>query len=297
VDYFRLALISLLFFSSAFSEASFDYYQQITELRAERDARFKNPITSPLAQVGGELLKDEETIFGSSSKAQLRWRGEGIEPVHLRVIMQGDRVFLEPASGSVLDHETGAPAVRQEWKTDQMFRAGSVLLVLRDHPVGPIVRIIDPNSDKVSGFAGLQYFHVDEMYRVRAQIRPLPPKRIKIADTQGWERPARLFGRLEFTINQQPQQLDLILFGEEGGEESGFLIMFRDQTSGKETYGACRYLHLPYQSEGELWLDFNRATNPSCAYASSFACPLPPPDNRLTVPIRAGEKTFAKRDH
>jgi len=90
---------------------------------------------------------------------------------------------------------------------------------------------------------------------------------------------------------------DLILFGEEGGEESGFLIMFRDQTSGEDTYAACRYLQIPFQSGGEVWLDFNRATNPSCAYATSFACPLPPAGNRLSVPIRAGEKTFSVTHH
>jgi uncharacterized protein (DUF1684 family) len=178
-----------------------------------------------------------------------------------------------------------------------MYRAGSVVLVLRQHPVGPIVRILDPNSEKVKGFKGLEYFPVDERYRVRATIHPQSPRSITISDTQGWTRPGWLFGQLSFSVDEVPQQLNLVLFGEEADEDSGFLVMFKDQTSGKDTYPACRYLNLTFQPEGEVWLDFNEAFNPSCAYASSFACPLPPPGNRLSVPIRAGEKTYSKDHH
>jgi len=292
-----LAIFHLLLLATNFTGQSPDYLEQVTQERKERDARFANPITSPLAQVGGALLEEKKTIFGSSQAAKLNWKGEGIEPVHLRILKEGSRILLEPAEGMVLDLETGQSIGRQEWQVDKMYRVGSVLLVLREHPVGPIVRIIDPNSEKVREFEGLRYFPVNEAFRVRARIRPQSPERIKILDTQGWERPARLFGKLTFTVDQKSQSLDLILFGEEGGEESGFLIMFRDQTSGEDTYAACRYLQIPFQSGGEVWLDFNRATNPSCAYATSFACPLPPAGNRLSVPIRAGEKTFSVTHH
>jgi len=280
-----------------FSGQDGSYSEQINETRSERDLRFGDPLTSPLAQVGGALLDSPQMVFGSSPGADLCWKGEGIEPRHLRVIRESEQIFLEEFEGEVFKLETGERTRRDEWKANEMYRVGSVVLVLREHPVGPIVRILDSQSEEVANFKGLKYFPVNEKYRVKATIRSQPPEAITIVDTQGWKRPARLVGKLLFSVDEVPQQLDLVLFGEEGAEDSGFLVMFRDQTTGKESYPACRYIDLPFQSEGDVWLDFNDATNPSCAYASSFACPLPSPGNHLSVPIRAGEKIYFEKHH
>jgi uncharacterized protein (DUF1684 family) len=70
--------------------------------------------------------------------------------------------------------------------------------------------------------------------------------------------------------------------------------MFRDKTSGKETYPACRYLYIPYQDRGETWVDFNLAFNPYCAYGDGFACPLPPHGNTISTAVRAGEMTYPR---
>ena len=75
------------------------------------------------------------------------------------------------------------------------------------------------------------------------------------------------------------------------GEDSLFLP-FRDALSGKETYGAGRYLDVAPPHSGHVVVDFNYAYNPSCAYDPQFSCPLPPRENWLQVPIRAGEKNF-----
>lgn len=273
------------------------YVEQIEKFRRERDIRFSDPLTSPLAQVGGALLEGPELVFGSSPGADLQWHGSNIESRHLRVVRDGDQVFLEPLEGSVFDLQDHGVSTRVVWEADKMYRAGSVLLVLRRHPVGPIVRILDPQAEKLREFKGLNYFPVDEQFQVKAVIHPRSRKKITISDTQGWERSAWIFGKLAFSLEKTPHALDLVLFDEEPGEESSFLLMFRDQTSGKETYAACRYLHLPFQSEGEVWLDFNKAYNPYCAYADSFACPLPPPGNRLDASITAGERTYSKSSH
>jgi len=286
----HLTNILLLFF--LFADC---YVQKIENGRRERDQRFSHPLTSPLAQVGGALLDGSELVFGSSAGVKLRCQSGGIEPRHLRVLRQENQIFLEPLEGPVYDAQTGKAVKREPWKADKMYRAGSVVLVLRDHPVGPIVRIIDPYTEAFREFTGLRYFPVDEKYRVRATIHADSAEQITILDTQGWERPAWLFGKLHFSVDEIPQQLDLILFGNGIDQDSEFLVMFRDETSGKETYPACRYLSLPFQAEGEIWLDFNQAFNPSCAYASSFACPLPPPGNQISVPIRAGERVYSGR--
>lgn len=69
-------------------------------------------------------------------------------------------------------------------------------------------------------------------------------------------------------------------------------IPFRDQTSGQETYGSGRYIDLAENTSGIYTLDFNRAYNPYCAYNDTYSCPLPPAENTLAVPIRAGEKKY-----
>src|SRR3989304_3041887 len=76
------------------------------------------------------------------------------------------------------------------------------------------------------------------------------------------------------------------------GAHDFLFVPFRDATSAKETYGAGRYLDLPFEPSGVYDVDFNRAYNPYCAYSDDYVCPFPPPENWLTVPIRAGEKTW-----
>jgi len=76
---------------------------------------------------------------------------------------------------------------------------------------------------------------------------------------------------------------------EEPGAEELFFI-FRDQTAGKETYPAGRFLYAPMPKDGKVVLDFNKAYSPPCAFTAFATCPLPPPQNRLPVRIEAGEK-------
>ena len=73
------------------------------------------------------------------------------------------------------------------------------------------------------------------------------------------------------------------------GEDEMLFLPFRDATSGTETYGAGRYLDLPYSGGDEYELDFNYAYNPSCAFSPAYDCPFPPPGNKLSLPVRAGE--------
>jgi hypothetical protein len=77
------------------------------------------------------------------------------------------------------------------------------------------------------------------------------------------------------------------------GHGGGWFLPFRDSTSGSETYGAGRYIDVdPPASDGTVTIDFNLAYNPYCAYSDRFSCPLPPGENWLSVPVRAGEKVY-----
>ena len=96
-------------------------------------------------------------------------------------------------------------------------------------------------------------------------------------------------GYLTFTVDGQEWRLDALL--EEEGAERLF-IMFADATSGRETYGAGRFMYVPLPVEGVVPLDFNLAYNPPCAFNEFATCPLPPRQNRLKVRIDAGERTY-----
>ena len=95
------------------------------------------------------------------------------------------------------------------------------------------------------------------------------------------------YGGFRFTIDGQEAELTIF------GSNDDYFMPFVDSLAGRETYGAGRYLE-PYPlGTGRFLIDFNYAYNPYCAYNDLYSCPFPPPENRLRVPIRAGEKTYA----
>ena len=158
--------------------------------------------------------------------------------------------------------------------------------LFREHPQSPI-----PEAYR-QDFPGLNYWPFDPAVRVEAHFVPLdtaPPP------TPPSEVAFRRIGHLEFQIENQP--LTLGAFWIEG-YAGGLFVPFKDATSGHETYGGGRYLLDTIKSAdlgsdaatGTVVLDFNYAYHPSCTYDPRWVCPLAPPDSRLTIPIRAGER-------
>jgi uncharacterized protein len=155
------------------------------------------------------------------------------------------------------------------------------------HPQTPLT------AEARAAFSALPYFDYDPACRVLANIETAEPERRDIA-TSG-ERPYSFtrFARAAFVLDGEPRSLDLYWLDGYGG---GLYLCFADATSGRESYGAGRYLLDTVKGSdlgtdgGRLVLDFNFAYNPSCAYDPRWVCPLAPPGNRLAVPVRAGER-------
>lgn len=155
------------------------------------------------------------------------------------------------------------------------------------HPQSPI-----PAAERAA-FRGLSYYDYDPQARVLADVEDAEPEHFDIQTsgdgTYGFTR----FGVAGFELAGERLRLDLYWLDGYGG---GVFLSFRDATSGKETYGACRYLLDSVKGadlgaeDGRLVLDFNFAYNPSCAYDPRWVCPLATPANRLTIPVRAGER-------
>jgi uncharacterized protein (DUF1684 family) len=144
--------------------------------------------------------------------------------------------------------------------------------------------------DQRASFPPLTYFPTDPAYRVPAQLRPdMTGAPIEMLTSTGQHRQMRRVGTLGFTLNGQ--QLSLGAFVEANETDLRRLFVpFGDLTNGLETYNGGRYLELDRTATGVYDLDFNRAFHPFCLYNPAYDCPYPPPESRLKVPIRAGEK-------
>ena len=155
------------------------------------------------------------------------------------------------------------------------------------------LRVKDSQSDARVHFHGLQYFPIDPKYRVVAKFEPYnPPKKIRIINVLGMQSDETSPGALSFALDGRTFRIDPVL---ETGEKDLFIIL-KDGTSGKETYGAARYMYGTSPGlDGKVVLDFNKLYNPPWAFTNYATCPLPPPQNRLSVRIAAGEKKYG--DH
>ena len=145
-------------------------------------------------------------------------------------------------------------------------------------------------QDRKAAFLPLAYFAIDPEYKVAAVLQPIEDRTvIQMPTSTGTLRPMRRAGRLEFTLKGQQLQLTALVDLTAATLDHLFLP-FTDLTSGTETYPAGRYLDLDRNVTGLYEIDFNRAYNPNCYFNASYECPYPPAENRLKVPIRAGER-------
>ncbi len=163
-------------------------------------------------------------------------------------------------------------------RKDDFFRSGS-----KESPVKP---------EEQAKFLPISYFDIDPDYASPATLRLLDERtRLVMPTSTGKSRDMERVGILEFTL--RGQTLKLTAFAEVGQEVSRLFVPFSDLTSGTESYQAGRYMDIDPQSSGVYVVDFNTAYHPYCYYNAEYDCPYPPAENRLKVPIRAGERLRA----
>jgi uncharacterized protein len=201
-------------------------------------------------------------------------------PAHLGDIeWTASGIFWQPA---------GKDAI--ELKTDQ---AGQPTVIEHEHLAFFIVeregrlavRLRDRQWAARRPFAGLDCFAFDPAWCVEALWQPLsPPLHMEVPNVAGDLKSVEVAWRAVFSVDGQ----EFGLLPMAVGEDEVFFI-FRDQTSGRQSYGAGRFLKAGPALDGRILLDFNRATNPPCAFTSFATCPLPPPENWLPFAVMAGE--------
>jgi uncharacterized protein (DUF1684 family) len=172
----------------------------------------------------------------------------------------------------------------------KIFRDG------RDHEMRDPKETPLPEAEQAR-FAGLKYYDVDKRFRVKAKlVTEAGKQRVHFQTSSGKTDIMLRYGTVSFKL--MGKKLSLNVYRSEAlaaSEEYGDLLFipFRDETSGKETYGAGRYIDIKISGAKKVILDFNLAYNPNCAYGSDkYNCPIPPKENRLDVEIKAGEKSY-----
>ena len=145
-------------------------------------------------------------------------------------------------------------------------------------------------AERRGAFPALPYFPVDPEYRVPASLQLAPPgAAVEMPTSTGQRRQMRHVGTLAFSLKGQPLSLGAFVEATDNSNRRLF-VPFGDLTNGVETYPGGRYLDLERTASGVYELDFNRAYHPFCLFNPSYDCPYPPPQSRLKVPIRAGER-------
>lgn len=157
----------------------------------------------------------------------------------------------------------------------------------------------DPNTsplpmDKLQGFNGLPFYPLDESFLVTAKFELLPasnPFNMKTSDQK--LRDYDRYALATFTLAGEEFQLTLYKSRTAPSKpeyKDLLFIPFTDKTNGKESYGGGRYMDVKIPAGDTIEIDFNKAYNPYCAYSDRYSCPIPPAENDLAIPIRAGVK-------
>jgi uncharacterized protein (DUF1684 family) len=276
------------------AEAKPDPAHEVEAWRAERDKGLRNE-NGWLTLVGLFWLDEGENRFGSDAGTNKVILPEGKAPgVAGTFVRHGSTVRVEaPASsGITVDGKpfTGPLDVQSDAQGKPVvFHLGSLsfFVIQRGDKVG--IRIKDSQSPALAAFRGLEYFPLQPAWRVDARFEPYQPvKKIPIANVLGQISEEESPGAAVFDWHGKTYRLDAL----SGGDDGSLSFIFADQTNGKETYGAGRFLDTGAPKDGRVVVDFNTAYNPPCAFTAFATCPLPPAQNRLALRVEAGEKNY-----
>lgn len=207
--------------------------------------------------------------------------------------LDGKRVRFTPAPGvRVLLRDqpvTAAMDLRDDAGRDaDELMVGGVRLVVHLSGNGRAIRVRDPNGPLALGFLGFTWFPIDAQYRVIGRfIKDPQPQRFKVLNTYGDEDEYNTEGIVEFQLLGHTCRLRPFTT-----RPRRFYFVFRDASSGQETYETARFLYSDLRDDGTTVLDFNMAYNPPCAFNPHTTCPIPLRENRLPVKVLAGEKAY-----
>lgn len=284
-------LAALLFWVSP-APCSDDYIQSIEQWREKRVESLKKP-DGWFSYAGSGVVNLGSSTVGSASDNDIVLPKGPARLGTLNVNKAGIANFSAASdSGALIDGKpiVGEVALKDNTGKDPPTRVtvgDSWFYVVRmDDLVG--WRFRDPDSPALKAFTGIESFPIDPGWRFEADWVPYdPPREIELITIINTMTKTDVPGKAVFERDGQRYELEPVL------EDDGTLFfIFADQTSGKQTYGAGRFLYAEPAINGKVVIDFNKAYNPPCALSPHVVCPTAPPQNRLKLRIEAGEKIY-----
>ena len=268
-----------------------EYIQSVKEWQQNRLERLKSE-NGWLNLVGLHWLKEGENPFGSNEANNIVFSEKAPEFIGSYMLYKNNiSVRIEPdvdvyINDSLLkEHEVFTDAD----KNTTHFKLGDFRwhIIKRGDRYG--IRLRDLKSALLEQITEIPSFPINLNWKVKATFEPFEnPKEIAVPNFLGDIDYEKCYGLLKFNINGK--ELSLMPLGD--GVNENFFVIFADETSAEETYGAGRFLSVEKPDKnGITFIDFNKATNPPCAFTDYATCPLPPKENILPVKILAGEKT------
>jgi uncharacterized protein (DUF1684 family) len=273
-----LTLASALFAQSG-------YQREIIQWRADHESKLKAD-DGWLTVVGLHWLSEGENRVGSDPNFEVPLPASTPKRVGTITLNKG-KLHFKPASG--------IPLKEINLKTDVLpdydkLTLGSVTFYVIERDNKFAVRVKDNDSDNRKTFKGLRWYAVDPSWKIKAKFTP-SPHTVNFDTAVGVHEQDESPGYVTFTRAGQQYRL------EPTKEDDELFFVIRDQTSGKTTYAASRFLYSGLPKDGFVELDFNKAENPPCVFTDYATCPLPPPQNRMKLAVTAGEQMYGKLRH
>lgn len=286
-------LLLLNFFFLANAQKTNSYAKSINEWHKARIADLKTP-NGWLNLEGLFWLHKGANSFGKKEGSDCKY-DNAVFPAELgSFIYEGDSVlWMNAANNSIKVNGVlvnGTKPVKVFYKEEQAITMSwshfTWTIIKREDKMG--VRFRNLEAKTLTGFKGIERFTIDSSWRIKATMVAASQNLLMITNVLGQTTPTKTAGKLLFIINNKEYSLDVI---DEGGPK--LFIVFADETSGKTTYGAGRFIEIARPDAlGNTEIDFNIAYNPPCAFTAFATCPLPPSQNRLKIAIPAGEKNY-----
>jgi uncharacterized protein (DUF1684 family) len=274
------------------------YLQEVEEWHSKRIASLTKP-NSWLSLAGLFWLKKGINSFGGSQSNHIQFPPDKTSPEIGQFRLQDGIVSVQINDGILVYHDD--KIIQSMILKDDSQGEPTILnhnslswyIIKRGERLG--VRLKDSESPQLKNFTGIDRFPVNPKWRTTARfVAYQTPQTIEVPNVLGTVAEDPTPGMLQFMMDGESFSLNPIA----GLGDKRWFIIFSDQTSGEETYGAGRFLYIDAPAEdGTAIIDFNLAYNPPCVFTPFATCPLPPEQNHLSLRITAGEKVYHGYDH
>lgn len=273
------------------AQADSAHQKEIESWRQQRVERLRGP-TGWLSLVGLDWLREGRNTLGSAPDNSIvlaKW------PSHLGTIVLSKgkvTIALDRQADATIDgaKKTEATLVDDSQENKTIVTSGTLSFYLLQRGHRFALRVRDTEAPTRLNFAGLDYFDIDPSWRIEAKWEAYqPPRVVEEPNVLGDVDKVVVPGAAVFERGGKTYRVEPVI--EVPGDINLFLV-FADRTSGKETYGASRFVYTEPPKDGKVIIDFNKAYNPPCAFTPYSTCPLPVQQNRLDMRVTAGEKKY-----